>query len=162
MDRLKQDFRRCPKPLQPTDESTTSLFSTTTGTSTDSSTLNSEQSKQLSTNKTAANSSADSTIPDIRVNGSRQVPPSLRLPKESSLAALLIGDSNLRHVDRRRLDQNGQIHVRTVGITTAGDFSASLTNQLPREDTSHVIIHIGTNNCSDTMTSSWSLSASVR
>ena len=162
MDRPKQDFRRCPKPLQPTDESTTSLFSTTTGTSTDSSTLNSEQSKQLSTNKTAANSSADSTIPDIRVNGSRQVPPSLRLPKESSLAALLIGDSNLRHVDRRRLDQNGQIHVRTVGGATAGDFSASLTNQLPRADTSHVIIHIGTNDCSDTMTSSWSLSASMR
>ena len=134
----------------PTDKSTTSLRSTTTDTTTDSSTLNSEQSKQLSTNKTAPDSSADSAMPDIRVNRSRQVPPSLRLPKEGSLDALLIGDSNLRHVDRRRLDQNGKIHVRTVGGATAGDFSASLTNQSPREDTSHVIVHIGTNDCSDT------------
>ena len=134
----------------PTDKSTTSLRSTTTDTTTDSSTLNSEQSMQLSTNKTAADSSADSTILDIRVNRSRQVPPSLRLPKEGSLAALLIGDSNLRHVDKRRLDQNRKIHVRTVGEATAGDFSASLTNQSPREDTSHVIVHTGTNDCSGT------------
>ena len=134
----------------PTDKSTTSLRSTTTDTTTDSSTLNSEQSKQLSTNKTAADRSADSTIHDIRVNRSRQVPPSLRFPKEGSLAALLIGDSNLRHVDRRRLDKNGKIHVRTAGGATAGDFSASLTNQSPREDTSHVIVHNGTNDCSDT------------
>ena len=70
-----------------------------------SSTLNSEQSKRLSTNETAADSSADSTIPDIRVNRSRQVPPSLRLPKEGSLAALLIGDSHLRHVDSRATGQ---------------------------------------------------------
>ena len=146
----------------PTDKSITSPRSTTTDTTTDSSSLNSEQSKQLSTNKTAADSSADSTIPDIRVNRSTQVPPSLRLPKEGSLAALLIGDSSLRHVDRRRLDQNGKIHVRTVGGATAGDFSASLTNQSPREDTSHVIVHTGTNDCSDSMTSSWSLSASGR
>ena len=69
----------------------------------------------------------------------------MRLSKEGSLAALLIGDSNLRNVDRRRLDQNGKIHVRTVG-----DFSASLTSQSPREDTSHVVVHIGTNDCSDT------------
>ena len=143
----------------PAEKSTTSLFSTTT----DSSTLNSEQSKQLSTNKTAADSSADSTIPDIRVNRSRQVPPSLRLLKEGSLAALLIGDSNLRHVDRRSLDQNGKIHVRTVGGATAGDFSVSLTNQSPREDTSHVIVHNGTNDCSGTnYDNRWSLSASGR
>ena len=109
----------------PTDKRTTSLLSTTTDTTTDSSTLNSEQSKQTSTNKTAADSSADSTIPDIRMNTSRQVPPSLRLPKKGRL----IGDSNLRHVDRRRLDQSGKIHVRTVGGATAGDFSASRTNQ---------------------------------
>ena len=134
----------------PTDKSTTSLRSTTTDTTTDPSTLNSEQSKHLSTNKTAADSYADSAIPDIRVNRSRQVPPSLRLPKEGSLAALLIGDSLLHHVDRRKLDQNGKIHVRTVGGATAGDFSASLTNQSPREDTSHDIIHIGTNDCSGT------------
>ena len=81
------------------------------------------------------------------MNRSRQVPPSLRLPKEGSLAALLIGHSNLHHVDRRRLDQNGKIHVRKVGRATDGDFSAS---QSPREDTSHVIVHIGTNDCSDT------------
>ena len=136
--------------IPPTDKSTTYLFSATTDTTTDSSTLNSEQSKQLSTKKTVADSSADSTIPDIRMNRSRQVPPSLRLPKEGSLAALLIGNSNLRHVDRRRLDQNGKIHVRTVLGATAGDFSASLTNQSPREDTSRVTVHTGTNDCSGT------------
>ena len=53
-------------------------------------------------------------------------------------------------MDRRRLDQNGTIHVRTVGGATAGDFSASLTSQSPRENTSHVIVHTGTNDCSDT------------
>ena len=136
----------------PDDKSTTCLLSTTSDTTTDSSTLN----------KTAPDSSADSTIPDIRVNRSRQVPPSLRLSKEGSLAALLTGDSNMRHVDRRKLDQNGKIHVGTVGGATAGDFSANLTNQSPREDTSHVIVHIGSSDCSDTMTSSWSLSASGR
>ena len=55
--------------------------------------------------------------------------------------------------DRRRLDQNGKIHVRTVGGATAGDFSASLTNQSPREDTivySHVTVHTDTNDCSGT------------
>ena len=139
-----------PMPQTPPTDKSTSLLSTTTATTTNSSTINSEQSMQLSTNKTAADSSADSTILDIRVNRSRQVPPSLRLPKEGSLAALLIGDSNLRHVDRRRLNQNRKIHVRTVGEATAGDFSASLTNQSPREDTRHVIVHIGTNDCSDT------------
>ena len=51
---------------------------------------------------------------------------------------------------RRRLDQNGKLHVRTVGGTTADDISASLTNQSHREDTGHVIAHIGTNDCSDT------------
>ena len=89
----------------PTDKCTTSLRSTTIDMTTDSSTLNSEQSKRLSTNETAADRSADSTIPDIRVNRSRQVPPSLRLPKEGSLAALLIGDSYLRHVDSRATGQ---------------------------------------------------------
>ena len=57
----------------------------------------------------------------------------------------LIGNSNLRHVD-----QNRKIHVRTVGGATAGDFSASLTNQSPQEDTSHAVAHIGTNDWSDT------------
>ena len=56
----------------------------------------------------------------------------------------------MRHVDRRRLDQNGKIHVRTVGGGTAGDFSASLTKWSPREDTSRVIVHTGTKYCSDT------------
>ena len=64
----------------PTDKRTTSLLSTTTDTTTDSFILNSEQSKQASTNKTPADSSAKNTIPDIRVNRSRQVPPSLWLP----------------------------------------------------------------------------------
>ena len=36
------------------------------------------------------------------------------------------------------------------GGATDGDFSASLTNQSPREDTSHVIVHIGTSDCSGT------------
>ena len=62
------------------------------------------------------------------------------------------------------MDQNGKIHVRTVGGATAGDFSASLTNQSPQEDTSHAVVHIGTNDCSDTnydkqlvTVSSWTL-----
>ena len=130
---------------RPNYKRTDHLLSTTTDTSTDSSTLNSEQWRQTSTSKTVADSSADSTIPDIRVNTSRQVSSSLRLPKEGSLTALLIGDSNLHDVNSRRLDQNGKIHVRTFG-----DSSASLTSQSPREDTSHVVVHIGTNDCSDT------------
>ena len=86
---------------------------------------------------------------DNRWNNSRQSPPSLRLPKEGRLATLLIGDSNLRHVDRRRLDQSGNLHVRTIGGATAGDVATCLINQTPREDTRHVVIHIGTNDCSD-------------
>ena len=72
----------------------------------------------------------------------------LRLPKEGRLSALLIGDSNLRHVDRKRLDTRGNLHVRTVGGDTAGDIAACLLNQSSRADTEHVVVHIGTNDCS--------------
>ena len=43
-------------------------------------------------------------------------------------------------LDRRRLDQNGEIHVRTVGGATAGDISATLANQSPRKDTRHMLL----------------------
>ena len=161
MDRPKQAFCRCPKPLRPIKVQHPFAPPPLTRPLTLPPSTRNNQSTCLQTKQRLI---AMPTAPYLtsRVNRSRQVPPSLRLPKEGSLAALLIGDSNLRHVDRRRLDQNGKIHVRTVGGATAGDFSASLTNQSPREDTSHVIVHIGTNDCSDTMTSSWSLSASGR
>ena len=122
-----------PMPQTPlTDKcTTTSLLSTTTDTTTDSSTLNSEQSKQLSTNKTVADSSADSTIPDIRVNRSRQVPPSLCLPKEGSPAALLIGDSNQRHCGQTKAGPKWQNLCQDGWGNYSSDFSASLTNQSP-------------------------------
>ncbi len=89
------------------------------------------------------------TTPDTpRLNSTRQSPPALRLPKEGRLSALLIGDSNLRHVDRKRLDTRGNLHVRTVGGATAGDIAACLLNQSSRADTKHVVVHIGTNDCS--------------
>ena len=76
------------------------------------------------------------------------MPPALRLPNEGRLSALLIGDSNLRHIDRKRLDTRGNLHVRTVGGATAGDIAACLLNQSSRADTKHVVVHIGTNDCS--------------
>ena len=51
-------------------------------------------------------------------------------------------------MDRRRLDQNGKIHVRTAEGATAGDISTTLANQSPREDAKHVTDHNGTNDCS--------------
>ena len=115
----------------PTDKRTTSLLSTTTDTTTDSFILNSEQSKQASTNKTAAHSSADNTIPDIRVNRSRQVPPSLCLPKEGSPAALLTGDSNQRHCGQTKAGPKWQNLCQDGWGNYSSDFSASLTNQSP-------------------------------
>ena len=81
-------------------------------------------------------------------HSTRQSPPALRLPKEGRLSVFPTGDSNLRHVDRKRLDNRGNLHIWRVGGATAGDTAACLLNQSLRADTKHVIVHIGTNDCS--------------
>ena len=101
------------------------------------------------TSTSAVTHTVTPTTPDTpRLNSTRQSPPALRLPKEGRLSALLIGDSNLRHIDRKRLDTRGNLRVRTVGGATAGDIAACLLNQSSRADTQHVVVHIGTNDCS--------------
>ncbi|WP_419587515.1 SGNH/GDSL hydrolase family protein, partial [Thiolapillus sp.] len=68
----------------------------------------------------------------------------LRLPREY-VHTLLIGDSNLRKVERRRLDRSGGTHVRTFPGATVNDVTASLSKCSPRNDVKTVIIHVGGN-----------------
>ena len=83
--------------IPPTNKRLSFLLSTTTDITNDSSsTLRLEQSKKTSTDGSAEDTVSDKS--DIQVNKST----STETPKEGSLAALLIGDSGLRHVDRRR------------------------------------------------------------
>ena len=68
----------------------------------------------------------------------------LRLPHEA-VHTLLIGDSNLRKVDRRRLDRSGGTHVRTFPGATVSGMTASLTKRSPRDDVRTVVMHVGGN-----------------
>ena len=68
----------------------------------------------------------------------------LRLPREH-VHTLLIGDSNLKKVERRRLDRGGGTHVRTFPGATVNDVTASLSKCSPRNDVKTVIIHVGGN-----------------
>ena len=61
------------------------------------------------------------------------------------MLTLLIGDSNLRKVERRRLDRSGGTHVRTFPGATVNNVTASLSKRFPRNDVKTVIIHVGGN-----------------
>ena len=105
MDRLKQAFCRCPKPLRPINVQLQHPFSPpplTRPLTLPPSTQNNQSSCLQTKQRLKALPTARGTIPDIWVNSSRQVPPSLRLPKEGSTAALLTGDSNRRHCGQTR------------------------------------------------------------
>ena len=68
----------------------------------------------------------------------------LRLPQEA-VHTLLIGDSNLRKVDRRGLDRSGGTHVRTFPGATVSGMTASLSKRSPRDDVRTVVMHVGGN-----------------
>ena len=68
----------------------------------------------------------------------------LCLPQEA-VHTLLIGDSNLRKVDRRRLDRSGGTHVHTFPGATVNGMTACLSKRSPRDDVRTVVMHVGEN-----------------
>ena len=66
------------------------------------------------------------------------------LPQEI-VRTLLTGDSNLRKVDRRKLDRSWGTHVRTFPGATISGMTASLSKRSPRDDVRTVVMHVGGN-----------------
>ncbi|KAK7113000.1 hypothetical protein V1264_012368 [Littorina saxatilis] len=67
----------------------------------------------------------------------------LRLP--TSCTCLLIGDSNLRRVSRRRLDRSGQTEVRTLSGITTPQLTTVIASSNTFPDVRKIVLHVGTN-----------------
>ena len=76
-------------------------------------------------------------------NHTSHPPSGFRIPKTAT--KIIIGDSNLKHIDRKRLDPSGKTHVRSIGGLTAVKITDKLSNTQPKADVTTVIIHVGTN-----------------
>ena len=70
-------------------------------------------------------------------------PLSFNIPKAAT--QVLIGDSNLRKVDRKRLDPDGKTFVRSIGGLTILKATGMLHHTESREDITNVCVHVGTN-----------------
>ena len=73
----------------------------------------------------------------------------LKLPPEGSVSTLIVGDSNLRKIGKRRFDRSGQTHVLTLPGLTTNKLTSILDKQKTRSDVKHVICHVGTNDLSE-------------
>ena len=69
----------------------------------------------------------------------------IHIPRSGSIQNFVISDSNLRIVDRRRLDRTGKTHVRTMPGARVSDVTASLRACAVRDDVRRVILHVGGN-----------------
>ena len=66
-------------------------------------------------------------------------------PKTQPPSALVIGDSNLRHVRPRLLDPKGNTRVRTLPGVTIRNLTGELRNGLVEGNFQRVVLHVGTN-----------------
>ena len=71
----------------------------------------------------------------------------LRLPPQGKITNLIVGDSNLRQLNRRRIDPSGATHIRTLSGAKVGDLTRSLALCEARPDVQRVLMHVGTNDC---------------
>jgi lysophospholipase L1-like esterase len=76
----------------------------------------------------------------------------LRLP-QGRIKTFLVGDSNLRKINRRRYDSTGQSHIRTVPGLTTDRLTAILSATKPKPDVDTVILHVGGNDLKKNMPS---------
>lgn len=112
-------------------------------------------------NKTCDN---DKRKPDLHGNSAdyvsnphtdkHHVPPpkfKIHLPPPGRVTNFIIGDSNLKNIDRQRLDRTGRTHVRTMPGARVSDITASLKHSARRDDIKRVAVLVGGNDlCKDT------------
>jgi len=71
--------------------------------------------------------------------------PTLRLPL--SCKTLLIGDSNLKHIDRRRLDRSGQTQIRTFRGVNIAQLTQIICTGAIFPQVGKLLLNVGTNDC---------------
>ena len=71
--------------------------------------------------------------------------PAIRLPH--SCSKLIIGDSNLKNVARRRVDSTGNTNVRTLRGATVAQLTNIISTGACYPRVEQVVIAIGTNDC---------------
>ena len=69
----------------------------------------------------------------------------IHIPRSGSIHNFVIGDSNLRTTDRKRLDRTGKTHVRTMPGARMSDVTASLGACAVRDVVRRIILHVGGN-----------------
>ena len=69
----------------------------------------------------------------------------IRIPRSCSIHNFVISDSNLRTIDRKRLDWTGKTHVRTMPGARVPDVTASLRACAVCDDLRWIILHVGGN-----------------
>ena len=65
--------------------------------------------------------------------------------REAYTKNFIIGDSNLRTIERKRLDKIGKTHVRTMAGAKVADVTASLKTCSARNDVRRIVLHVGGN-----------------
>ena len=82
---------------------------------------------------------------DRRHNATGEPKFKIHIPRSGSIHNFVIGDSksNLRTIDRKRLDRTGKAHVRTMPGARVPDVTASLRACALRDDVRRVILHVG-------------------
>ena len=71
--------------------------------------------------------------------------PKFKIPRSGSIQNFVIGDSNHRTIDRKRLDRTGKTHVPTMPGARVPDFTASHRAYALRDDVKRIILHVGGN-----------------
>ena len=69
----------------------------------------------------------------------------IHVPRSGSIHNFVIGDCNLRTIDRKRIDRTGKTHVRTMSGARVSDVTASLGACAVRDDVGRIILHVGGN-----------------
>ena len=83
--------------------------------------------------------------PSVHANSHSAPRFKIKLPEPGKIENFILGDSNLRHVDRYRLDKAGSTHIRTMPGAKISDITNSLVHSLPRPDIKKVVVLVGQN-----------------
>ena len=81
-----------------------------------------------------------SSLPQITTSRN---PQSFKVPNTST--KVLIGDSNLKNINRKRLDTSGKTYIRSIGGLTVPKVTSMLSNTKPNPGIAKVIVHVGSN-----------------
>ena len=87
-----------------------------------------------------------SSVPNDRRHNATGGPKfKIHISRSGTIHNFVIGDSNLRTIDRKRLDRTGKTHVRTMPGARVPDVTASLRACAVRDDVRRIILHVGGN-----------------